>query len=99
MFDLLVARDGIKLHPFDPAHPPVTPLNTGGSLLIGVGTMSQIANMLTFAARLPVIDKTGIEGRYSYMLSYAPLSAQPETGAPGFRVRLMFLLRCRISLG
>jgi uncharacterized protein (TIGR03435 family) len=78
VFEMILAKDGLKLHPFDPAHPPITPSNTGGSLLIGVGTLSQIANMLTFAVQNPVIDKTGIEGRYSYSVSYSPLSAQPD---------------------
>jgi uncharacterized protein (TIGR03435 family) len=79
--DMVALKEGIKLQLYDPAHPPGNQPNRGGSALTGVGTMAQIANMLTFAVRLPVIDKTGIEGRFSYFVSYAPLTARADTNA------------------
>jgi uncharacterized protein (TIGR03435 family) len=79
--DMLADEEGIKLRPYDPDHPPANPPNRGGSALTGVGTMAQIANMLTFAVRIPVIDKTGIEGRFWYFVSYAPLTAQLDASA------------------
>jgi uncharacterized protein (TIGR03435 family) len=78
---MLADKEGIKLRPYDPDHPPANPPNRGGSALTGVGPMAQIANMLTFAVHIPVIDKTGIEGRFWYFVSYAPLTAQPDASA------------------
>lgn len=71
-FDLILARGGLKLLPFDPAHPPVTPRNTGGSLWIGASTLPQIADGLAAIVGRPVVDRTGIEGRYSFTVHYAP---------------------------
>ena len=39
--------------------------------------MAQLANMLANAAGHPVVDDTGLNGRFSYSLSFAPLSARP----------------------
>jgi uncharacterized protein (TIGR03435 family) len=84
VYDLVVAKDGLKMALFDPGHPPVPPPRNGAaSMIIGAGTMSQLANMLTGSAGRPVLDKTGIEGRYGYALMFSPLTAQavPESGA------------------
>jgi uncharacterized protein (TIGR03435 family) len=73
-FDLMPAKGGIKLLPFDPAHPPATPRNIGGSLWIGAATMPQIADGLAMIVGRPVVDRTGIDGRYSFTVHYAPPS-------------------------
>jgi uncharacterized protein (TIGR03435 family) len=83
VFDMVVAKGGLKLS-FDPAHPiPTPPANPGGALNIGAGTMPQIAQALTRAAGRPVLDKTGLEGRYGFLLIYTPLSAQSADSAAG----------------
>jgi len=81
-YEMTVTKDGLKIQPFEAEHPPVTPQNRGGSLLIGVATMPQIADALARAAERPVVEKTGIAGRYSYILSFTPFSARaPDSRA------------------
>ena len=59
-YDLIVAKDGLKIKPFDAGHPPVTPKNSGQSVIVGAGTMPQLANMLELSVNRPVVDKTGL---------------------------------------
>jgi uncharacterized protein (TIGR03435 family) len=76
-YDLVVAKSGLKMHEFDVDHPPVAPPRNGAnSMVIGVFTMSQLSGMITSAAGRPVVDKTGLVGKYSLALTYSPLSAQ-----------------------
>jgi uncharacterized protein (TIGR03435 family) len=56
-------------------------------MIIGAMTMSQLADTLTPAAGRPVVDKTGLEGRYFCAVTFSPLAAQPngneaDTGSP-----------------
>ena len=56
VFDMVVAKGGLKLSLSDPAHPfPTPPPNPGGAMNIGAGTMPQIAQRLTGAAGRPVL--------------------------------------------
>jgi uncharacterized protein (TIGR03435 family) len=80
-YDMLVAKSGAKLTPFDPAHPPGQPRFAGGSMVVGVGTAAQIA-ALARAGR-PVVDKTGLEGRFSWSVSYTPFSSDASAAAIG----------------
>jgi uncharacterized protein (TIGR03435 family) len=76
VYDLVVGKGGSKLRPFDPAHPPATPRNPGqgAAAMVGVSTTSQIADTLERAAGRPVVDKTGMEGRFGWTLLYTPFS-------------------------
>jgi uncharacterized protein (TIGR03435 family) len=82
MRQLKMARDGI----------PVLPPGSGGrgtvSMMMGSGnarmtatkqTMASMAEMLSNQLDLPVVDMTGLTGKYDYRLSYAP------EGGIGFR--------------
>ena len=42
----------------------------------GTSTTSQLAQLLSRVVNRPVIDETGLTERYSYFLSYAPISSQ-----------------------
>jgi uncharacterized protein (TIGR03435 family) len=66
VYEMRVAKDGPKLHPFDPANPPHSPESTGGSFTLGAGTTAQIADALSRAAGRPIIDKTQLEGRFAF---------------------------------
>ncbi len=85
VFDMVVAKGGLKLSLSDPAHPVPTPPrnNPGGAMNIGAGTMPQIAQALTRAAGRPVLDKTRLEGSYGFLLIYTPISAQSADIAAG----------------
>ncbi len=81
-YDMLVTKSGVKLKLFEPA-PPGQPRFAGGSMLVGVGTGSQIADALARAAGRPVVDKTGLEGRFSWSVSYTPFSSDANAAAAG----------------
>jgi uncharacterized protein (TIGR03435 family) len=101
VYNLVVAKDGLKLSPYDPAHPLVPPPRNGAaSMVIGVGTMAQLASMLTGSAGRPVLDKTGIEGRYGYALTFSPLAAQasPDTASDSGPLDLFAAVQQQLGL-
>jgi uncharacterized protein (TIGR03435 family) len=74
-FDMVVAKSGLKMTPFDPAHPVTPPAGYHGRLMFGAGTMPELAARLTMGAGKVVLDKTGLGGRYSFMvLNYTPVA-------------------------
>jgi uncharacterized protein (TIGR03435 family) len=55
----------------------------GASMLVGGFEVPQIAKALAGTAGRPVIDKTGLQGRYFFALQYSQLGTNTETdGAP-----------------
>ena len=81
-YDMVVSKGGAKLKPFDPAHPPNPPRVLGDeAVMMGVGTPSQIADGLAGAVGRPVVNKTGIEGVFGWMVSYTPFSASGNSVA------------------
>ncbi len=84
VYDLVVAKGGLKIAPFDPAHiPPTPPRNGATSMIIGPMTMSQLAVRITPDAGRPVLDKTGLGAtRYFCAATYSSLSAQQADSAP-----------------
>lgn len=81
-YDLVIDKDGLKMHVLDATHVPLTPQNRGGSAIVGAGTMAQLAQMLTRAAGRPVLNKIDVEGRYVYVLTYTSLNSQALENAP-----------------
>ncbi len=82
VYDLVVAKDGLKISVVDPSHmPPTPPRNGVASMIIGPMTMSQLANTLTPPAGRPVIDKTGLAERYFCAVTFSPLAAQTNSNA------------------
>ena len=81
VYEMTVAKGGVKMLPYDPERPLVSPPNRGGSAIIGAGTMAQLANMMTAPAGRPVLDKTGLDGRYTYILTFMPLSSPAAESA------------------
>jgi bla regulator protein blaR1 len=68
---------------------PAGPTAAPGSMAAGPGviiasavTMDQLVNYLNKLMDLPVIDKTGLSGRYNFRLRFAPESAHPLSGTP-----------------
>jgi uncharacterized protein (TIGR03435 family) len=82
VYEMTVAKGGPKLHLFDPANPPRSPENPGGSFTLGVGTTAQIADALARAAGRPIIDKAQLEGRFAFTVNFTPFSAAPKDNAP-----------------
>jgi len=88
VFDMVVAKSGLKIWQFDPARPvpkPPLPANVTSAMVAsnGVFTMPQLATHLTGAAGRPVLDKTGLEGRYGFFLFWTQLSADAADAAGG----------------
>jgi uncharacterized protein (TIGR03435 family) len=89
VYEMVVAKDGLKIKPFDPAHlqQEFKPGRGGMSMIMGVGTMTKLAKSISGSAGRPVIDKTGLEGQYVYQVTFDSLSAQSESAsdpAPDF---------------
>lgn len=84
VYTMSVAKGGAKLRPFDPADRPAPPDRRQTSAMVGVGTTSQIADMLARIVARPVVDKTGIDQqvRYRLAVSYTPLSANGNPANP-----------------
>ena len=88
VYEMVVARDGLKMKPLDPAHlqQEFKP-GRGGMSIMGIGPMANLAKSISGYAGRPVIDKTGLEGQYIYQLTFNLLSAQSESAsdpAPDF---------------
>lgn len=73
---LLVAKGGFKLHelkPGDPAPaPPPPPKEGGGGFIFVPGPISDLAAILSNPLGQPVLDKTGLPGRYFFNLAWGP---------------------------
>ncbi len=88
VFEMVIAKGGLKIWLFDPARPvpkPPLPANVTSAMTAsnGVFTMPQLATHLTGAAGRPVLDKTGLEGRYCFFLFWTQLSADAADAAGG----------------
>ena len=83
-FDMALAKSGLKLKPFDASKPMTTPPHqAGGAMYIGAATMPQLADGLAGILGRPVVDRTGVDGRYSFVLQYAsPSRSTSETTDP-----------------
>lgn len=75
---------------------PVGPTGDTG-LLAGAFSMSQFAQFLQRLGR-PVIDKTGLTGRYDFDLAFAPLGSQP-IDAPSDPARPTIFIALEDQLG
>jgi uncharacterized protein (TIGR03435 family) len=84
VYDLIVAKGGAKLPVFDSAHIPAPPPRNGAeSMIIGPMTMPQLAAALTRPAGRPVINKTGLDGRYFCAVTFSPLAAEGKGSGDG----------------
>lgn len=82
VFDMVVVKAGLKMSLSVPDHPfPTPPPNPGGYMNFGAGTLPEIAMRLTGSAGRPILDKTGLEGRYGFLLIYTPVSTQSADNA------------------
>jgi len=88
VYFLRVARGGVKMpkYPAPDGGPkkPGDPRYSGFPMARGTGTTSQLAQLLSRVVNAPVIDETGLTERYSYVLSYAPISRQTSAHPADF---------------
>ncbi|HTB10249.1 MAG TPA: TIGR03435 family protein [Bryobacteraceae bacterium] len=72
VYALLVAKNGPKLHPANNGDPSFGP--AGGELVFRNFSMADLADRLSarpFKLELPVLDRTGLEGRFDFALKLA----------------------------
>ncbi len=85
VFDMVIAKGGLKMAISTPEKPfPKPPANAGGAMNMGAGTMAEIAQRLGGSAGRPIIDKTGIEGKYGFLLIFARPDQSALDGPPDF---------------
>jgi uncharacterized protein (TIGR03435 family) len=101
VYDLMVAKDGLKIFlADDPEHPFKQPPRNGAySMMMGASTtMDQLANQLASPAGRPVVNRTGLTGRYSYALGFSPLSTQATGAADSSSVDIFAALEQQLGL-
>lgn len=83
VFEMVVAKGGLKMAISTPEQPfPKPSGNPGGAMNAGAGTMAEIAQRLAGAAGRPILDRTGLAGKYGFLLIYARPSDQPTPDGP-----------------
>lgn len=80
IYQMVVSKGGSKLTLFDPEHPPKPPAIRGQNTIMGASTASQIADSLSRAAGRPILDKTGLDGRFGWAIRYSSLAADANPG-------------------
>jgi uncharacterized protein (TIGR03435 family) len=95
---LTVARGGFKIKPEDTAHPQqFPPLPAGGwKLMQTSGSLPEIAARLSVFVHRPVLDRTGIRGKYR-VRSY--FNNSPDSEGPDVYAALREQLGLRLEQG
>ncbi len=82
-YELVVAPGGPKLQEASPEDQNNQSSSQGDRLIKGKAlTMSTLANMLISAVGAPVVDRTGLTGKYTISLTFAPLLGTPRDDEP-----------------
>jgi len=79
VYELLVAKGGVKMPIYPAKDPPEVAHAPGAQMIMWTGAkMDGLASSLANVAGGPVIDKTGLTTRYNVNLVYAPLMPRPD---------------------
>lgn len=91
VYEMVPAKGGLKMHPADDSpgwsvtvNGREMPTLPDAPVRVGI-TMDQLANWITGAnpERIPVINKTGLEGKYKFEIAYsAGMAANRDIGDP-----------------
>ena len=86
VYTLVVMKDGPKIKPTDTEHPFTQPSRMPGACCMMVayrGLLDDLARGLSGTVGRPVINKTGLEGPYTWALQYAQVDGAADlNGAP-----------------
>jgi uncharacterized protein (TIGR03435 family) len=85
VFWLITAKNGPKLRKFEEGKqaPAIRPgIHAIYAGFAAGATVPQLADLLSRYLQQPVLDKTGVDGRFSIQLEWA-FDATPQAGAPG----------------
>ena len=84
VYALTIAKGGFKLQPAENAEQiPAGTMRSRGRIDGRAGTMQMLATVLSGMLQRPVEDRTGLTGRYTYRLSYAPEEAPADAESLG----------------
>jgi uncharacterized protein (TIGR03435 family) len=89
-YDLVIAKGGGKMTKYGEPGPEFVPTGKRYPGVRNIGSMSctctlaQLAFFLSRSAGKPVLDKTGLEGRYEFSLAYKPDVLQADGGTAEF---------------
>ncbi len=72
IYALVFVKNGPKLKPAERDDVPPGTMRDRTQITGRAGTMRMLATVLSNMLRRPVEDRTGLEGRYDYVLEYAP---------------------------
>jgi uncharacterized protein (TIGR03435 family) len=82
VYYLVVDKNGPKLTPLKPGDP--SRCDRDNSFACGFTTTAQLANSLKPMTGRPVIDKTGLDGRYDILLDFDTYSSRGLTPPPDY---------------
>ena len=76
-YALSVLKSGLKMTKVDPPRGDLPGFGVGpANLRVNNATMAELANVLSHVVGRPVVDRTGIEGRYDCLLRFFPSPAE-----------------------
>ena len=87
VFAITVAKGGPKLTKSASAATDPTPFYSGnGTLRVTNNSLADIADVMKFFVERPVVDQTGLSGRFDFLLKWSPDEAQSSdpNAPPGF---------------
>jgi uncharacterized protein (TIGR03435 family) len=80
VFVLLLGKGGHKLHATTEEGEGLLNTSKGAAVTAKHVSMSQYAGLLSGPLRMPVLDMTGLEGRYDFTVDLAPYMARDNDG-------------------
>ncbi len=82
-FALVIAKGGPKIQESSEEDRKMQRSSQGERMIKGWGlSISQLADMLISAVGAPVVDRTGLTGKYNFNLAFAPLQGTPRDDEP-----------------
>jgi uncharacterized protein (TIGR03435 family) len=100
VYNLVVANGGPKLPPAAGDDMQRSRSSQGPRQIKGYGLpVSSLAQMLIGAVGAPVVDRTGLEGKYTFVLEFAPMDAREDETLPSIFTVLQEKLGLRLESG
>ena len=88
VYELVIDKSGPKLTPLEDGEK--SRCGRDNSFVCGIRTPETLASSLKYLVGRPVIDKTGIDGRYDILLDFDAYTTRGETPPPGYDKQSVF---------
>ena len=82
VYALVVDKSGPKLRPLKDGE--ASGCGRDNSFMCGITTVAQLAKMLQYTVGRPVLDKTGLDGRFDVLLDFDTYSSRGQTPPPDY---------------